>query len=306
MKRSTLFGACVALVFQPVAALADPSGVSVASTAFREGREALKVGKFAEACARFRASEDAEPSSGARLNLGDCALRRGEFVEAETLYRGAAFLAEGEKRAFAEQRANSARSMASTLRLRWASGGSAGATVEVDAKAVEVPADLLVNPGNHKVRTVLRVGTPITQDVDIASGGTALVQLSAPPPAPITPVPIASPQSRREEHASSRSPWAFVLFGVGAAAVGTGVVAGFVAKGARDDLAALCDGAIPCPRAIWTTDAARKNFDAARNWALVSTSCVVGGAIALVAGGTIWLVSAPSTSGATVSLAGHF
>ena len=84
---------------------------SLATTAFREGRDALKQGNYELACAKFRVSDDAEPSSGARLNLGDCALRRSHYVEAEQLYRGAALLTDGEKKVFAEQRAAVARAL---------------------------------------------------------------------------------------------------------------------------------------------------------------------------------------------------
>lgn len=282
-------------------AFAEPPG-SIASTAFREGREALKAGKYELACARFRISEDAEPSSGARLNLGDCALRRGEYVEAEHLYRGAALLAEGEKRAFAEQRAAAARAQAGTLRVRWIGPAPASGVVEIDGKAMGVPAQIAVNPGRHTVRVTASGYPTAPQNIDIASGGTADVNLTPlAPAAPAAALPLAVPPQR-----PSRSPIPYVLFGFSGLAVAGGVVTGLVARGARDDLDAKCGGQKPCAPEVFARSDAHADFDRAKAWALVSTTCFVGAAVALVAGGTLWLVTTPSPGGQTVALAGRF
>lgn len=297
----------VVLVMSTVvsSARADSSNV-VATSAFREGREALKAGNYDVACAKFRVSEDAEPSSGARLNLGDCALRRSQYVEAEKLYRGAAVLAGGEKRAFAEQRAVAARALAGTLRLRWARNTPAAGRVEVDDTVIEVPGDVALNPGRHVIRTVARGYSAAPQSVMIAGGGTALIELAEME----APAVMAPPPERKERPPApvsrSRSPVSYVLMGLGGVAVAGSVVTGLVAKGARDDLDSKCNGQTPCAPDVFARDDVRADYDKAKSWALVSTVSFVGGAIALVAGGTLWLVTAPSPGGQTVSLAGRF
>ena len=306
MNRSFTIGAVVLVMSTVVSsARADSSNV-VATSAFREGREALKAGNYDVACAKFRVSEDAEPSSGARLNLGDCALRRSQYVEAEKLYRGAAGLAEGEKRAFAEQRAVAARALAGMLRIRWARNTPAAGRVELDDTVIEVPGEVALNPGRHVIRTVARGYSAAPQTVMIAGGGTALIELAEME----APAVVAPPPERKEKApapvSGSRSPVSYVLMGLGGVAIAGGVVTGLVAKGARDDLDSKCNGQKPCAADVFARDDVRADYDKAKSWALVSTVSFVGGAIALVAGGTLWLVTAPSPGGQTVSLAGRF
>lgn len=307
MKRSFLLSATLAVVSTVGStARADSSNV-VATAAFRDGREALKAGKYDVACAKFRVSEDAEPSSGARLNLGDCALRRSEYVEAEKLYRGAALLTEGEKRAFAEQRAVAARALAGTLRIRWARSKPAAGRVEVDDKVIEVPGEVALNPGRHVIRTVARGYPDAPQSVVIASGSTAQIDLAEiEAPAIASPRPESNEKTPPRNGSRSRSPVSFVLMGLGGVAIAGGVVTGLVAMGARDDLDSKCGGQKPCAADVFARDDVRADYDKAKSWALVSTVSFVGGAIALVAGGTLWLVTAPSPGGQTVSLAGRF
>ena len=288
-------------------ARADSSNV-VATTAFRDGREALKAGNYEVACEKFRVSEDAEPSSGARLNLGDCALRGKLYVEAETLYRGAALLTAGEKRAFAEQRAVAARALAGTLRIRWARSKPAAGRVEVDDRVIEVPGELALNPGRHVIRTVARGYPEAPQSVLIASGGTAQIDLAE---MEIEAAPVMGPRPDGKEKGpapvkGSHSPVSYVLIGLGGVAIAGGVVTGLVAKGARDDLDSKCNGQKPCAADVFARDDVRADYDKAKSWALVSTVSFVGGAVALVAGGTLWLVTTPSPGGQTVSLAGRF
>ncbi len=302
MKLAPLcLSSTLALLFFVSAARADNP---VAAAAFREGREALKLGNYDLACARFKASDEAEPSGGARLNLGDCALRRKELVEAETFYRGAALLSEGERRTFAEQRAAAARALAGTLRLRWSQAKPAGGQVEVDGHAVEVPGDLAVNPGRHTVRIIASGFGEAPQSVDIAGGSTAQLDL-APTPTKVAPVAGSEP-AQPAPRRTSRSPFSYVLMGVGGAAIAGGVITGLVAGSARDDLDSKCNGQKPCAPDVWARSDVHDDYDKAKMWALVSTTCFIGGAVALVAGGTLWLATAPSPGGQTVSLAGRF
>jgi hypothetical protein len=290
----------VALVAMAGRAHAEPTN-TLATSAFREGRDALKAGDYALACARFAESDAAEPSSGARLNLGDCALRDHRYLRAEQLYKGAALLAEGDKRAFASQRAAAAHALTGTLRLRWARPTPAGARAELDGHAVEVPADVPVDPGRHTIAIVFPLPAAQPALVEVASGDTATLELVAGNREPRSAPDHADSSSRR-----SRSPLAYVLLGVGAAALVGGGVSGLVAKAARDDVSDACGAATPCPVVVWARDDVQRDYDRARTWALVSTISFIGGAVALVAGGTLWLATAPSPNAQTVMLGGSF
>lgn len=298
-------GLLVASIFALASGEAWADG-GVAQAAFREGREALRVGDYELACARFLASEEAEPSGGARLNLGDCALRKNDFVEAERLYRGAALLSDGEKRAFAEQRAVAARAKAGTLRVRWSSSGAARGRVEIDGHVVAVPVELPVNPGRHTIRVIGAGYAEEAQTIDVASALTAEIELAptATPAGPATASPVAGKETTPK--ASGRSPLSYVLMGVGGVALVGGAVTGFVAKGARDSVDEKCAGQKPCAIDVWEQSGARNDYDRAKTWALISTTSFIGGAVLVVAGGTLWFTTAPAKGGQTVSIAGRF
>jgi len=309
MKRALPWLAVFAVGLVADAAHADSTN-SLATTAFREGRDALKQGDYELACAKFRTSDDAEPSSGARLNLGDCALRRSRYVEAEQLYRAAALLTDGDKRVFAEQRAAVARAMAGTLRLRWAAGSPASGRVDIDGQTFEVPGDLHVNPGRHFIRVFAPGFSDAPQSVDVASGGTAQVELSATLVTVSSPAAARPPERRAPEataaRRTSRSPFSYVLLGAGGAAVGAGVVSLLVSRGAEGDVAAKCNDRKPCAPDIWARADVQDDVDRTKRWAAVSAVCFIGGAISIAAGGTVWLMTAPARGGQTVSVVGVF
>src|SRR5262245_49072385 len=75
MLRRVLAGTLgSALALQSAAAIADPG---TAEALFREARTLLEAGKVDEACEKFKASSESEPSSGTLLNLAACRLRQG-------------------------------------------------------------------------------------------------------------------------------------------------------------------------------------------------------------------------------------
>lgn len=289
---------CTFLATSPVSA--DSTS---AARAFREGREALKAGDVETACSRFRASEDSEPSSGARLNLGDCATRRNDYVEAERLYRAAALLAEGEKRTFAEQKAASARSLAATLHLTWSGKPPNDAYVEVDGRALDVPGDIVVNPGRHTITVSTRGRGASPTTAEAVGGRTTNVSLATDAftlePTPVTVHPAVRGPIRR-----SLVP--YVLLGAGAASLAFAGASAFLAMSARDDLDTKCASAKPCNGDIWRRPDVQSDFDRAQTWALVSTVATAAGALSLAAGGTWLVIVSPRAAGATASLSARF
>lgn len=84
------------LLVAAVTLVAGPSAAddkALAETLFLEGKEMMKQGKLAEACKRFEASHQAEPSVGALLNLARCHQELDRFASAWGEYRKAAHLA---------------------------------------------------------------------------------------------------------------------------------------------------------------------------------------------------------------------
>jgi hypothetical protein len=199
--------------------------------------------------------------------------------------------------------------MAGTLRLRWAAGKPASGRVDIDGHTFEVPGDLPVNPGRHVIRVFAPGFTDAPQTVDVASGATAQVDLAAVPVA-IGPAPVTPPEPRAAEAATpartSRSPIAYVLLGLGGAAIGGGVVSLLVSNGAESDVASKCNDQKPCAPEIFARPDVQDDYDKAKTWGVVSAVCFIGGAVSIAAGGTVWLVTAPARGGQTVSVAGRF
>lgn len=70
---------------------------AIAEAMFEEGRALMAEGKHAEACEKFKASDEAAPSVGARINLGDCSAAQGKTATAWGHYKSAANLARRQK-----------------------------------------------------------------------------------------------------------------------------------------------------------------------------------------------------------------
>jgi hypothetical protein len=116
---------------------------AAADALFREGLDLMKLGKVAEACAKFSASHRFDPSVGALLNLGNCHEKLSELATAFELFTRAAEQARAEgddKRAsYAEERKTRLEG-----RLAWL--------------IVEVPEQARV-----KGLEILREGTPVAE-----------------------------------------------------------------------------------------------------------------------------------------------
>lgn len=85
----------IALVALSSRAYAQPAGAQ-AEVLFREGRDLMKAGKYAEACTAFDQSQKLEPAITTLLNLAGCREKAGQlatawglFLEAERQTRGA-------------------------------------------------------------------------------------------------------------------------------------------------------------------------------------------------------------------------
>ncbi|MBL8743668.1 MAG: hypothetical protein JNK04_21310 [Myxococcales bacterium] len=73
--------AATVLVCLPRVASAGPD-IGSADQLFAQAKQLMSEGKFAQACAKFEASYDADPALGALLNLADCLERDGRMASA--------------------------------------------------------------------------------------------------------------------------------------------------------------------------------------------------------------------------------
>lgn len=103
-----------ALVLASASARADDDKAA-AETLFQEGKRLVAQERYAEACSKFSASFQAEPSIGAMLNLARCHERSGQTASAWAEYVEAASLA---RRAGETKTAEAASAYASALEAK--------------------------------------------------------------------------------------------------------------------------------------------------------------------------------------------
>lgn len=145
----------MALVVQ-LAGRAWAGDAALAEQLFQEGKALLDQGKNEEACAKLRASMEAEPSGGAALAYARCSQLLGKTATAWAELRRAAalFRAQGDtsREQFARQQADALEPGLSTLTI--VPSGAKGVTVRRDGLLVAAGAlgtKVPVDPGNHTV-----------------------------------------------------------------------------------------------------------------------------------------------------------
>jgi hypothetical protein len=155
--------ACMLMVFacvgaSPARAQQDRAEAE-AEKLFLQGRELLKQGHVAEACARFEASHELDPAPGTLLNLALCREEQGKVASAWALYRETALQAalEGQARheAVARARAQALEAELPRLIIEVAETSQVSGLV-IEREGVAVDAALLgkvvyVDPGAHRV-----------------------------------------------------------------------------------------------------------------------------------------------------------
>ena len=138
---------------------AHAQGSALAESLFQEGKELMQAGKIAEACAKFKASYDVDPSTGTLINLGTCREKEGRLASAWVVYNKALPQARSEGRNdradYCQQRIQALRPLLSTVSVNVSEAARIpGLTVTLNdvslapaAYGVESPLD----PGPYKV-----------------------------------------------------------------------------------------------------------------------------------------------------------
>lgn len=279
--------------------VATPAFADRADDLFRRGRDLMKAGNYAEACAAFEESESLDPQDGTRFNLAQCREKLGKLAEALRLYRR--IIREDEnatRREAAQKLAAALEEKVPALHVH-VEDPPDGTVVALDGVtcsvclAGPVPVDLgrvtvkVSAPGHADVEKTVIVSEPKkTYEVTLVLSRVDTPIEEAPPPPP--------PSS-----GSSRKTWGIVTLALGGAGLATGGVFGYLAHNRWDDARAICGGDVICPN---SADAMRAQElgDEARQRALISTiGFAAGGALVLT--GILLVVTSPTERAVTVS-----
>lgn len=314
---------CAALLALLAASGSALAQVPAADEAFQRGREALKVGKYEEACAAFEESQRLDPQLTTQFNIALCDEQLGKLASALAIYRELA-----EKDDNASRRAKAADMIvqldarAARLRIEVAENRSRrdalvppGLEVNVNGVRATNYKDMPIDLGTSKVEarapgyldwagTVTakdekqRVVVTITLDPDPAATTQPVIPPSPPPP------------PREQPPRSLRKTLGMVGIIGGGAAIAGSFTFGLLARSKWRDAKGVCGGTICDSQA--DLDRGNALAESARTRGTIATVLAIGGG-ALVAGGIVlWMTApksehsvaiAPSASSSSVGLA---
>jgi hypothetical protein len=300
----------------PGPALAQQEGSAIAEQLFRDGRSLLEAGKVDEACEKFAASQRVSPAIGTLLNLAICREQQGRSATAWGLFADAEAQAlrsgdPGRARIAHEHGA----SLAGQLRKIVIDLPAAPPGVVVKLDGIALPPSVLgteipVDPGKHDL-AVTAPGKKAWErpDVDVGSGPALRVRVELEDAPPTASTPSSSPPPRESPLGSFSQRWpAWIAFGVGAAGLVTGGIAGGLAFAKASDAKSGCQGSV-CQQS------AKGPADSAKSLATLSDVGFAIGAAGALAGVAVWIwtpTGHPASAvgvavgPATVSLEGRF
>lgn len=319
MDRST--GTIIALsllttfaspAFAQTSAGRDPTA---AEALFLAGREAMKNGDFAVACAKFKESDRLDPATGTAANLADCQEKLGRVAAAWASWKEAIELlpANDPRLTPMRDRASAIEKRVPRLTVHGAATLPPDATMtrdDVEMTRASLDTAIPEEPGAHVIvvkaqghadrsyAIVLKEGASTELTVD-AGEDVAAPALPITPPPPVTTTTAPSPPPRAAPVAPDQAPpdahpgktnrlVGFGLVGLGVVAAGVGSVTGIVALSKKSDLESDC-----FPKNVCNASGASA-ASVGHSMALVSTvSFVVAGAA--LAGGAVLILTAPKS-----------
>lgn len=284
-------------------AFSQTSDAAGAEALFREARELVAKGDFAQACAKFRESNRLDPAVGTVFNLADCEEKQGHLAQAWTLFQEVVQkLPESDERhAIAAKRAAALEPRLPRLTLRLAPNAPAGTRVVRDGTelgSASFGSALPLDPGTHRLvvdadgrepkEFVVTLGERESRALEVMPGPARAEQG---PVAPLPPEPSSG---------SGRKTLGYVLAGVGVAGLVTGIVAGVMVLGDKSTVDANCDDDKRCNAE--GLDAAERG----KTMGIVTTVGLVTGAVGLGAGTYLIVSAAPSTDPETRAASARF
>jgi cytochrome c-type biogenesis protein CcmH/NrfG len=245
------------------ATVAHAQNESLAEALFRDGRAAMKAGKYEVACPKFAESYRLDPSIGTLFNLARCEEELGHFATSWTKYQRLLDTAPGgdERRAVARERVKALQdklpwlivSVKNPTRSRAVMVKLDGVTLGPASLDVEVPVD----PGKHTI-TFSSQAASGSRSLELSPGEHQRVELDAEEaPAALVPSPNAARKAPEAEPSRPTSatdravppsrgkPFrlaGYVAGGIGLASlVGAGIFTA-VALGQRKSIESHCTG----------------------------------------------------------------
>lgn len=181
------------------AAAQSDTKTAVAEALYRQARDLMAAGNYAEACPKFAESQRLDPATGTLLNLAACHEKQGKLATAWIEYSDALVAARRDGREdrveYARARAAEIEPRLSRLTLVLAAGADEPElTIELDGASVGraiLGAATPVDPGTHTVRATAPGKKPWTGSVEIgAENDQKTLTIPALEPAPPEPVPV--------------------------------------------------------------------------------------------------------------------
>ncbi len=284
------FLAAVLVAASATPALAEVHNPARAEQLFKLGKELMDKGQLEEACKAFQASQQADPSVGALLNLALCHEKKGHTATAWAVYKEAASLAanrgEAERSAGAKELADKLEKQLSRLTVK-VSDRHDGMTVRVDEQElppVSYGVALPVDPGEHRV------------DASAVGYETWSATVSVEDHADSRSVTVP-PLAKGGGHRRGQLIAGAVIGGVGVLGLIGGIIEGVSAIGIRSYLKEHCagtpDGKFDCPSPTDPDPATtQKKLDSFKPTANISTALFVAGGL-LTATGVVVMLTAP-------------
>jgi hypothetical protein len=246
----------------------DPAAAEVL---FQEGRAASDRGDIKTACAKFHESNRLDPAIGTVFNLGDCEEKLGHVATAWRFFREVVqrLPPSDERVPIARDRATALEKRIPKLTLRLAPDSPPGTRVlrdGVELGDASMGSSLPVDPGAHMLEVVSPKGPAKKTEVSVAEGEQKTIELtvatesSAPPPAATT--------------GNGRRTAGYIVGGIGAAGLLTGIVTGVMALGKKSTVDDHC--------AETTKRCDREGFDAAESGGKLATVSTIGLAVGVV------------------------
>ncbi len=264
--RVLALGAALLCQVQPAFA----QDVAAAEALFREGRALMDKGEYAVACKKLAESQRLDASSGTLLNLAACHEKEGRTATAWAEFLAAARLAKTQGR---PDRADEARKQAADLepKLSYLTINVAkkvpGLEIrrgDVKLEASTLGSKLPTDPGAHEITITAPGHESLTMQVTVGTEGDAQT-LSVPAlrkasgaaapnttnPQPVTEAPLStrSPSNEPPEADGGSQTLAYVVGGVGVAALAVGSVFGVMALGSYGKAEDACPSHQGCDSA---------------------------------------------------------
>ncbi len=294
MRSTWLSGLLLAgavLASSGTAGAQDTRDPAAAEELFRQGRTAAEKKDYTTACSKFRESNRLDPAVGTVFNIADCEEKLGRLATSWTLFQEVVqrLPASDDRRSIAEKRLQKIEPRVPKLSIHLAQSARTDIVVKRDGVSLgsaSLDTALPVDPGDHIV-TVDAPGTHTAEfHASVAEGQSSTLEVSVGEAAAASSISLQTPGPESPQPAPANHTAAYVVGGVGAAALVTGVVAGVLTLGKKSTVNSDCVGK-ECSQA--GLDAAHSG----KTLGVITTVGLITGAVGLGAA-TYLFVSAPS------------